>query len=226
MVSRKSRARLIDGDPVAAFHGARAFRSSVVQYVERFTYPLDEHPQGFSSEEIGQLAFMAANLIFAVELYLKTLLLLEEKETTAGHDLPQLFAELSVEAKAKIQQALEHEIEALPRGVACTIELRGDRTPNTAADASDPPKRAAASPLDIILNDTGSSFTSWRYFYEIPRDRAFITHRIRHVGLSTLCRILDRHARRRLMSGGLAMDRGDGGLVKIAPEAYTFGPKG
>ena len=101
--------------------------------------------------------------VFAAELFLKCLLLMEGKTPPNAHHLGKLFNLLSAEAKERITKMWDHstfirrkEFEANERKLETVVP--GIKIPRD---------------LPTALNDCGGAFNRMRYLYEDPNNIKF-----------------------------------------------------
>jgi hypothetical protein len=132
------------------------------------------------------LVAAAANLSFAVELYIKTLLAVLRIDVPTGHHLGKLYA--------SVPQAVRDEIEmsyATWRrrygGPASITIAKGPLTPPRWEDG-----RSESYNLGAVLDRSGDIFSSWRYIYEFthPGHGGYQFHRFEYWLLLAACDVI------------------------------------
>jgi hypothetical protein len=110
---------------------------------------------------LGDLAACTVNLVFALELYLKTLLVQSATPVPWGHDLRPLYDALPQRVKPGINETY----------AACLAQWYGKRSSVTIAKG--PPEEptwsdshARLDDLPSLLDRSNGLFEAWRYVYE------------------------------------------------------------
>lgn len=103
------------------------------------------------------LAALVVNSAFAVEVYLKCVLLVEGKAAPREHSLKKLFADLDRTHQSRIKKLFDESV--------------GRNRYAKRIQAADP---AFTYRLGAVLNATSDAFEEWRYLYEVrPKTRIF-----------------------------------------------------
>lgn len=115
---------------------------------------------------LGDLAACAVNLVFALELYLKTLLVQHAIPVPWGHDLRPLYDALPEGVKPGINETY----------AACLAQWYGRRASVTIAKG--PPEepvwsdyRPTPKDLPSLLSRSHGLFEAWRYVYEFTPEQ-------------------------------------------------------
>jgi hypothetical protein len=120
-------------------------------------------------EELGDLTACAANLGFAIELFLKALLSLLEQSVSRTHDLHRLYGALPEDVREIIEStydsALPDQLQKLGGHSAVTIASGQLQTPAWARFSS------TSHSLPNLLERSRDLFSSWRYISEITQKK-------------------------------------------------------
>ena len=147
-------------DTSAALVCAEAFQRLTEPFLARIAEDVEEGTQS-PARNIGDLVAAAANLAFAVELYIKTLLAELQINVPQTHDLGKLYA--------AIPQSVRDDIEK--SYAARRKDWYGRRASITIAKGpANQPKwddyRSKSNDVGAVLDRSGDVFSSWRYIYE------------------------------------------------------------
>lgn len=161
---------------------ARAFQKRA----EALPHTVGQLPEGLlpTADEIGELVACAANLAFALELYLKTLLSGFDQDVPRHHDLDRLYDSLPTSAKRWSQAVFEEVFWSTWSGRRFKISL--------AVGASETPAWTDASvglTLPTILKRSRSAFQIWRYAFEvsIPQGSRYQVRELEYGPLLAAC---------------------------------------
>jgi hypothetical protein len=173
-------------DTNAALVCAEAFQRVAVPFLPTIAHDVEEGTQS-TPRDIGDLVVAAANLAFAVELYIKTLLAELQINVPRGHDLGKLYAE--------IPQSVRDEIEK--SYATWRKDWYGRRASVTIAKGpAKQPKwddyRSKSNDLGAVLDRSGDVFSSWRYIYEFtgPDQGNYQFHHFEYGLLLCACRAI------------------------------------
>jgi hypothetical protein len=136
---------------------------------------------------IGDLVVAAANLAFASELYIKTLLTELSIDVPRGHDLGKLYHEIPQAVRDEIEQAYaECRKDWYGRQAAVTIAKGAVREPEWGD------YRSQSQDIGAVLSRSGDAFSSWRYIYEFsgPDQGGYQFHHFEYGLLHCACRAL------------------------------------
>lgn len=141
---------------------ADAFRRLAEPFVPEIAYTLEEGSPQQPYKEVGDLVACAVNLAFALELYIKTLLVMHLQPVPQHHHLHHLYDALHQHAKPDIEEAY----------AVCLTQWNGRRSSVTLATGplATPPWRDYGDlPKDLpsLLERSKDLFQAWRYVYEI-----------------------------------------------------------
>jgi hypothetical protein len=107
------------------------------------------------------LSVYAVNSAFALELYLKCLLVIAKKPVPRDHRLTQLFADLDDATKAEIRAGYE-SLRAVPLTELCVMGA------HHGADGR-------MIEFDSCLDESSRAFMQWRYLFENPTSGQHVT---------------------------------------------------
>jgi hypothetical protein len=145
----------------SAFVCAEAFQRVADQFIPTIAGIAESKPSQMSPE-MGNLVACATNLAFAIELYLKALLMYFELPVPQLHDLHTLYSKIPSEAKDLIEGTYDSSWrkEWLGRKASITLSKGPPGTPHW-DDNSNRPKA-----LSDLLERAKTLFESWRYAFE------------------------------------------------------------
>jgi len=134
---------------------------------------------------IGDLVVAAANLAFAVELYVKALLAELQINVPQTHDLGKLYATIPQSLRNEIEKSYDTNWREHWYGKRASITIaKGPAEQPEWNDYRNQPKN-----LGAVLARSGDVFSSWRYIYEFTEpDRAgYQFHRFEYACLLCAC---------------------------------------
>lgn len=173
-------------DAASAFACAEAFRRLAEPFLARIGVDVKERTES-TPANLGDLVAAAANLAFAIELYIKALLDLLRSDVPQIHDLGKLYASLPLPAQAEIEGSYESwRKEWYGKRASITIA----KGPTAAPEWDD--TRAESHGLASVLERSGDVFSSWRYIYEFtqPTHGSHQFHRFEYGLLLSACRAI------------------------------------
>ncbi len=163
---------------------AEAFQRLSEPLISEIAQGLPEGRQD-ASAGFGDVVASAANLAFALELYLKTLLAQRDLPVPQHHNLRQLYDAVPLSAKALIQERYD---------TAWRSEWNGKRASITFAKGPpDPPiwddYRVKEKDIAHLLERARDCFQSWRYIWEYtkPTDTHYQLHEFEYGLLLSAC---------------------------------------
>lgn len=175
-------------DLARALQTARRYHAVFTPELHRFQTPLSE-PLGV---EISEVIFLASNLIFATELYLKIGIRLQKTQPPRSHNLLLLHSNLLPENRARINDRYELQMRQYRNTKLATshdlfLSLEPEEAPiETDQDLENRTK------IQGVLMGTGDSYTTWRYlFSELKETEPRRLLSFHHTGLHFLCQTLD-----------------------------------
>jgi hypothetical protein len=142
---------------------------------------------------IGDVAAAATNLAFAIELYIKAILIASKIDAPMGrdgHNLGKLHAAMPQHFKNVIERSYEEtrKEDWNCRYPSITVAMRS--VPANLPRWDD--NRNQSLDLGALLNRSSDIFTSWRYIYEFknPGEGGWQSHRFEYGLLLSACRAL------------------------------------
>ena len=164
---KKRSAAKKEHDSQAAFACGAAFQRSAEEFIPRIG-AMKETTARTMSSELGDVVACATNLGFAIELYLKALLIHLDLLVPQVHDLRVLYDRLPQRVRSVIESvydtALPRDVRRL-RGRWCFVIARGPMAKPPREDHS----RISVALPDVLARSR-DLFQSWRYVFEFsPR---------------------------------------------------------
>jgi len=162
----------------AALMCGEAFQQLSKKFIPSIGLIKDEPHQAMSNE-LGDLVVCATNLAFAIELYLKALLILLDLEVPKEHDLRLLYDKIPQPVRKLIESiydtALPEQVHQLHGRVSVTLA----KGPLEKPQWDDSPKSLA---LPDLLARSKSLFQSWRYIFEFrqPHGSSYQFHQFEY----------------------------------------------
>jgi len=142
---------------------------------------------------MGDVAAAATNLAFAIELYIKAILIASKIDAPAGrdgHNLGKLHAAMPQHFKTVIEKSYEKTRKRDWEGKYPSITIAMRRAPPNLPKWND--NRSQSFDLASLLNRSSDIFTSWRYIYEFknPGEGGWQSHRFEYGLLLSACRAM------------------------------------
>lgn len=137
----------------------------------------------------GDAVAAAANLAFAIELYIKAILDVSHVEVPRGrdgHNLGKLYTKLPNHFKVRIEHFYDEVRKRNPLRQSITFALGGPKQP----EWSD--VRGESQELEALLTRSSDLFSSWRYIHEfsLSDKDGYQFHRFEYSGLLAACRAM------------------------------------
>jgi hypothetical protein len=137
---------------------------------------------------VGDMVVAATNLAFAIELYIKAILVVSQIEVPRGrngHDLEKLYERLPNHFKVLIEHFYDGTRRRDPWRRSITFALGGPEEPEW-DDLREP------QDLNALLTRSSDLFSSWRYIHEftIPNKDGYQFRRFEYSGLLAGCRAM------------------------------------
>jgi len=134
---------------------------------------------------IGDLVVAAANLAFAVELYIKALLTELQINVPQTHDLSKLYAAIPQPFRNEIEKSYDANWREHWHGKRASITIA--KGPVEQPEWSD--YRSQPKDLGAVLDRSGDTFSSWRYIYEFtePGQGSYQFHHFEYGLLLSAC---------------------------------------
>ncbi|MBN2020294.1 MAG: hypothetical protein JW749_08720 [Sedimentisphaerales bacterium] len=152
-------------DPQAALVCAEAFQRLAKEFIPRIG-AIKENSSQVMSSELGDLVVCATNLGFAIELYLKALLMWLDLPVPHEHDLRLLYDRIPQSVRAIIENVYD---TALPDQVR---QLYGRVSFTIAKGPLEEPRwdgYKVSTSLPDVLARSRDLFPSWRYIFEFTQ---------------------------------------------------------
>lgn len=141
------------------------------------------------------LIFLATNLTFACEVFLKIAVYLEKREVASGHNLKDIYLKLSPHNRKILSENFNKNVGSLPDEP--NLRVIFIRTRIEYAPPSDEPSldevlknRESAKDLSEFLGMVGSSYNYWRYIFQNSTEKTN-HYEFHYHSLCTLCQMLD-----------------------------------
>lgn len=175
-------------DSQAAFDSANAFYARGKYYLDRLSAEVSEGSYQRVPSGLGEVVASAANLSFALELYLKALRIKLGLPYSPTHDIGLLYSELPPRVRAPIEQSYNAKLAAFPFGKRASFTIaKGPRERPDWAKYSELPHD-----LPSVLSRQANTFESWRYIFEfeIPEGSQYQFHEFEYVCLDAACAVV------------------------------------
>ncbi len=170
-----------------ALRSARKFHRSAKPGIAALVRPLNETPR----YDVAEIAFLATQLTFATELYLKVGLALHQTVPPHWHSLIDLFNKLHEANRRRLQTSYSLKMSHLTEFTAISLEL-ATRTPDEPPEART--EQEGSKTLIKMLSETGDAYKTWRYLFQAPaRPPSQFLISFHHAGLDVLCESMDEH---------------------------------
>jgi hypothetical protein len=177
-------------DVPLALRSARKFHRSAKSGIATLVRPLNVAPE----YDVAEIAFLATQLTFATELYLKFGLTLQRTVPPYCHNLISLFDKLNEEIRRRLEASYRSKMSDYAEGTATSLILLATRTPDEQPGES--AERGTGATLREVLKETGDAYKTWRYLFQAPsRTPGQYVISFYHVGLDVLCDSMDEHFR-------------------------------
>jgi len=139
---------------------------------------------------MGDVAAAATNLAFAIELYIKAILIASNIDAPTGrdgHNLGKLHAAMPQHFKNVIERSYEETRKKDWNGRYPSITVAMRPVPANLPKWDD--NRSESLDLGALLNRSSDIFTAWRYIYEFknPSDGGWQSHRFEYGLLLSAC---------------------------------------
>lgn len=163
----------------AALTCGEAFQRLAEELIPRIGSIKEESAQAMSNE-LGDLVACATNLAFAIELYLKALLILLDLKVPQVHNLRDLYDRIPQPVRTLIESVYDtawpDQVHQLRGRVAITLAKGPPEKPQW----DDYSKERLALP--DLLARSKNLFQSWRYIFEFrqPKDSSYQFHQLEY----------------------------------------------
>lgn len=175
-------------DIVFAVNQARIFFSSVSDELDDLCKYRDPD---VDTLDIPLVFFIATNLCFSAELFLKFVILIENKDPSPTHDLWSLFCTISPRNRRSIEIKFA---EIVNNATHCKSKIISIRYEGKLNDNNASEKPARFEGLHQMLRQTRNAFTMYRYAGDHVGDRSTTKLDFHHFGLRCLCGAVDQIA--------------------------------
>lgn len=151
-----------------------------------------KEPDSFSPSLADSVA-AATNLAFAIELYIKAILIVSKinvPQGRDGHNLGKLYAAMPQHFRVVIGKLYEETRKKDWNGRYDSITL--SIGPVSAGIPKWDDNRSESFDLEVLLDRSSDIFTSWRYIYEFkkPDEGGWQFHRLEYCLLLSACRTM------------------------------------
>jgi len=139
---------------------------------------------------VGDLVVTATNLAFAIELYIKVVLVLSQVDVPRGregHDLGKLYSSTPQHFKVIIERFYNERRKDWKGRRSCITVSKGPADPPEWDDHS-----SESPDIGALLDRAGDLFSSWRYIYEFtdPGQGEYQLHRFEYGLLLSACQAM------------------------------------
>lgn len=141
---------------------AASFQEVGVSFFDEIAKIQEDRSDKDGTPAIGALVTSAANLAFALELYLKALRKRLGLPSIATHDLWKLYRELPADTKSRIEAHYDHVRSTIPHQLRAITIAKG---PLQRPDWEKLDRKSEA--LEPVLKRSRDAFSSWRYIFEL-----------------------------------------------------------
>ena len=137
---------------------------------------------------LGALFASATNLALAVELYLKSLMILLRMDIPNTHELWTIFKRFPSELRSAIESQFDSSLDSVPgQTVALQLDIWAGGEPK--APLPDIPTDEKYD-LKSLLKRCNNAFVTWRYIYERGEQGKHVLFEYEYVRLGVLCEVL------------------------------------
>lgn len=180
-------------DRQVAIECADAYLRLAEPAVIRIQHVPESAQSGPFSPGLGDVVAAATNLAFAIELYIKTILLVSKVDVPLGregHNLGKLHAAMPQHFIGVIGRSYEETRKKDWHGKYPSITLSIGQISAGLPKWDD--NRSDSLDLQALLDRSSDIFTKWRYIYEFkkPDDGGFQFHRLEYGLLLSACRAM------------------------------------
>lgn len=156
-----------------------AFQRLAEELIPRIGSTKEESSQAMSNE-LGDIVVCAANLAFAIELYLKALLMLLDSPVPQVHDLRVLYDKISQQVRELIEHVYDAKWPEQARQLHGRVSVTLAKGPREEPLWDDYTKESLALP--DLLARSKNLFQSWRYIFEFcqPNDSSYQFHQFEY----------------------------------------------
>lgn len=158
------------GDYRIAFTAAEAFNKHAQQFICKVNIPVEESAQ-YVAKDIGGWIASATQLVFAIELYIKCLLLITGRSVPKKHNLLQLYEGLAEDLKKQVHEIFESQPKQ-PINSTNSLILSVHIDNFTRDQLEDIDRQHIGCDdysLIAMLDRYQAAFSIWRYIYEIGK---------------------------------------------------------
>jgi len=163
----------------AAFACGEAFQRLAEELIPKIGSTKEESSQAMSNE-LGDIVVCAANLAFAIELYLKALLMLLNLPVPQVHDLRDLYDKIPQRVRELIESVYETAWSEQARQLRGRVSVTLAKGPREEPPWNDYTKESLVLP--DLLARSKNLFQSWRYIFEFhqPNDSSYQFHQFEY----------------------------------------------
>lgn len=163
----------------AALTCGEAFQRLAEELIPRIGSTKEESSQAMSNE-LGGIVVCAANLAFAIELYLKALLMLLDLKVAQVHNLRVLYDRIPQSVRELIESVYETAWPDQARQLRGRVSITLAKGPREEPPWDDYNKESLTLP--DLLARSKNLFQSWRYIFEFrqPNDSSYQFHQFEY----------------------------------------------
>lgn len=171
-------------NPVVSVGAARAHRDVSASLAEYFSVPQESLATLFTPERaastIGNITALATNLLFSVELYVKSLVVFEGKEFKSSHNLTQTYQTIIAPTRAEISKIYSLKQSQLSQINVISI---------FAGDTTNKPDDISSKTPESLIKGIEKEYTRWRYRFD--RGKIKPPNDLPFAALLNLCNAID-----------------------------------
>jgi CheY-like chemotaxis protein len=178
-MSKKSEPMKEHSQVQAALACGEAFQRLTEELISKIGSTKEESSQAMSNE-LADIVACAANLAFAIELYLKALLILLDLEVPQVHNLRVLYDKIPQKVRELVESVYDTAWPDQARQLHGRVSITLAKGPLSKPQWDDYIKKSFALP--DLLSRSKNIFQSWRYIFEFrqPNDSSYQFHQFEY----------------------------------------------
>ena len=178
-------------DPRLAMLTADAFARNSKLFTD--SLPKDMHQSAnVAAQNLGGLFASATNLALAVELYLKSLMILLRMDIPNTHELWAIFKRLPPKLRSEIEIEFDSSFDSVPgQPVGLLLDVWAGGEPKALLPEILTPAKGKYD-IKSVLKRGNNAFVTWRYIYEMGEEGRHVFIEYEYGRLGVLCEILHR----------------------------------
>ena len=188
---RRSRELTAPADYSAALDSADTFYALGTYFLPRVTPEIPEGTFRGAPPGLGEMVGSATNLSFALELYIKALLIRLRLPVPHRHNLRTLYGGLPGRTRREIERRYDAFLRTVPKHIPAAISIA--KGPATAPGWGDYSR--VGHDLTSVLRRSHDTFDSWRYIFEYkpPPGVKYQSHQFEYLLLTLACQAIKGH---------------------------------